>query len=377
MTLPLPCPELFSLESGVVYMDNASISPIPIAVELAAKQAVSSKARPWRRDRLRAQALVSELRERAAALVQARPQDIAVTCAASYGLAVARANLPVSPGERILVLEGDHTSQMLTWQAHAQACGAVVDQVARPRDGDWTRAITDHLANDDKRRIALASLCATFWIDGSRIDLPTVCPILKARGAHLVLDLTQSVGVLDADLPALQADFAVFPMYKWLLGPYSVAFLYVGPQWQGGEPLEQNSFNLAVDGGYAEGAARFDMGERDTFVGLPTSLAALELGAQWSRDAVRTHLSGLTGQIAAQLAAEGLECVPASNRSVHILGVGGLPDGVAARCREQGVTFTQRHGSVRISPHVFNTRDDADRCAQALLSAVRHIRCHS
>ena len=116
----LPCPELFSLANGVVYMDNASVAPIPRAVEQTSLRAVSSKSQPWLRDREAAHAVVGELRTRAAALLNAQPHDMAITCAASYGLATARANLPVHAGERILVLEGEHTSQMLTWQAHAQ-----------------------------------------------------------------------------------------------------------------------------------------------------------------------------------------------------------------------------------------------------------------
>lgn len=368
--MKLPCPELFSMEEGVVYMDNASMAPIPREVEHASLRAVSSKARPWRRDREASQALVSQLRMRAAALVQAQPHDMAVTCAASYGLAVASENLPVREGERILVLEDDHTSQMLTWHAKAQSTGAVLDEVRRPSDGDWTRAILAHLRLGDSRRIALASLCETFWIDGSRIDLPVVCAALKERNAGIVLDLTQSAGILDIDLPALQVDFAVFPMYKWLLGPYSLAFLYVASRWQHGAPLEQNGFNRVASGVYAPGAARFDMGERDTFVGIPTALAALDLGAGWSREAMRQHLARLTGRIASKLGAAGFSCLPESLRSPHILGVRGVPDGVATACRTRDIFFTQRHGSLRISPHIFNSMSDADRCADELIAAA-------
>jgi selenocysteine lyase/cysteine desulfurase len=276
---------------------------------------------------------------------------MAVTCAASYGLAVASANIPVPAGERILVLEDDHTSQALTWQAKAQSAGAVLDKVPRPADGDWTHAILSHLRLGSSRRIALASLCDTFWIDGSRIDLPVVCAALHALEANIVLDLTQSAGILDIDLKALHVDFAVFPLYKWLLGPYSLALLYVSPQWQNGIPLEQNSFNRDLSGNYSAGAARFDMGERDTFVGVPTALSALELSARWPRDGLRRHLLSLTRHMQTKLS-----------------------DGVAAACRSRNVFFTQRHGYVRISPHVFNSLADADRCANELINAAAATR---
>lgn len=373
--MTLPRPDLFALDPGVSYLDNASVAPIPGVVEQVSLRAVSSKAKPWLRDRAAAQALVGQLRERAAALVGAQPEDMAITCAASYGLAIARANLPVSAGERILVLEGDHSSQALTWHAHAQAVGAVIDTVRRPVDGDWTGAILEHLTRQDGRRIALASLCETFWIDGSRVDLSVVCPVLRSRGARIVLDLTQSVGVLDVDVRALHADFAVFPMYKWLLGPYSLAFLYVAPSWQNGVPLEQNSFNrVAPNGEYAEGAVRFDMGERDTFVGIPTALAALELASTWLRSDLRAHLRSLTSELATRLEDAGFQPLPRLNRSPHILGIRGVPHGVATVCRSAGVFFTQRHDSVRISPHAYNTSNDIERCASTLIHVSDVVR---
>ena len=49
-------------------------------------------------------------------------------------------------------------------------------------------------------------------------------------------------GVMPTDVAALDPDFLVFPTYKWVLGPYGRAFLYVAKRRQGeGVPLEQTS----------------------------------------------------------------------------------------------------------------------------------------
>lgn len=363
---PLPRPELFSLEKGVIYLDNAAVSPIPKDVENVSLHAVSSKAQPWRRDRELAHSIAFRLRELSSLLIGAQPQDMAIVNAVSYGIAVARENLPVRAGERILLLEGDHTSQVLTWTEHALRFDAVIDTVKRPSNGDWTGAILEHLSHSNGARIAIASFGETFWIDGSRVDLAVVCRALRERAAAVVLDLTQSVGMLDADVYALDADFAVFPMYKWLLGPYSMALLYVAPRWQEGLPLEQNSFNRDASGDFAPGAQRFDMGERDAFVSIPTAVAALELATSWSRAALRAHVAQLTGTMTSSLLDVGLTCIESRHRSPHILGVGGAPEGLAQACRSEGVFFTQRRGILRISPHIFNTLDDAQRCAAVI-----------
>jgi len=54
-----------------------------------------------------------------------------------------------------------------------------------------------------------------------------------------VIDATHGAGVMDIDVRRLDPDFLVFPTYKWVLGPYGRAFLYVARRWQDGVPLEQ------------------------------------------------------------------------------------------------------------------------------------------
>lgn len=360
---------LFALDGGVTYLDNASVSPTPIEVAHSASAAAMSKSMPWLRDRENAHAQAGHLRELAAQLIGANGSDMAITCSASYGLATARDNLPVLPGERILVLEDDHSSQILTWRTHAHAAGASLDVVQRPADDDWTTAILKHLDHPDSGKIAIASLSASFWLDGCYIDLVPVCRRLRELGAAVVLDLTQSVGVMDLDVKVLDPDFVVFPMYKWLLGPYSLAFLYAAPRRQGGTPLEENVFNRR-DGAYDLGALRYDMGERDVFVGIPTGVAALKLVSSWPRASIEARLRHLTNTLAAMLKDEGYTCVEQRLRSPHILGVKNVREGLAADCKPKGVYINQRHGGLRISPHVFNTEADLEVCASTL-SALR------
>ena len=188
-------------------------------------------------------------------------------------------------------------------------------------------------------------------------------------GAAIVLDLTQSAGVMELDVHALEPDFAVFPMYKWLLGPYSLAFLYAAPKWQHGIPLEENGFNRSDDG-YAIGALRYDMGERDVFVAIPTGVAALNIVTSWTRASIEGRLQYLTNTLADMLVATGYTCVEERFRSPHILGVKGVRDGLAADCKRKGLYINQRHDGLRISPHVFNTEADMEVCA-SILSELR------
>ena len=233
----IPCQRhLFDLPDDIAYLNCAYMSPILKHAAAIGADAVARKCRPWTispddffHDSERAREVFAEL-------LGARGDDIAVVPAASYGIAVAAANLPLAAGRRVLVLADQFPSNVYSWQALAEQTDGEVVTVARPADGDWSAAI---LARLDER-VAIAALPHCHWTDGGLIDLAAVAARCREVGSALVIDATQSLGALPFDLAAIRPDFLVCAGYKWLLGPYSVGYLYVAPRWQGGRPLEHN-----------------------------------------------------------------------------------------------------------------------------------------
>src|SRR5512138_1281951 len=129
----------------------------------------------------------------------------------------------------------------------------------------------------------------------------------KAKGSALLIDATHDVGIRHIDVKALDPDFLIFPTYKWVLGPYGRAFMYVAKRHQNGVPLEQTApARKAVsaedtvyfrDTAYQEGARRYDMGERDHFISMEMAAIGMEMMAGWGTAAVVEHLSTLTRRI--------------------------------------------------------------------------------
>jgi len=108
------------------------------------------------------------------------------------------------------------------------------------------------------------------------------------------------------------------------------------------------------------------MGEKDTFVSIPTAIASLRFLAGFDRDGLRSHLRRLTDRFAERVAQAGLRTPPRSHRSPHIIGVRSVAEDAHAACKREGVFVTQRGDEIRVAPHLFNTEDDVDRCAEAL-----------
>ena len=147
----------------------------------------------------------------------------------------------IARGTRVIVLENDHSSPVLEWQTRAEAEGFSVETVRQPDDGDWTSAVLESIERSGAPPVSLASISSVHWSDGGLIDVDKVGAALRQRGAAFLIDATQGAGVLAMDVKRLDPDFVIFPTYKWLLGPYGRAFLYVAKRHQGGIPLEQTA----------------------------------------------------------------------------------------------------------------------------------------
>jgi len=371
----LPCQRaLFDIPPDVCYLNAASYSPLPLQTLEAGRAAVGRKGRAWLIDNEFAQHQHERTRTAAAALINAAPEDVALISSVGYGVATAAKSFAVPAGARVLVLEDDHSSAVLEWISRAGEGAFTVETIGRRDDGDWTAAVLAAIERPRAAPIAIASISSVHWCDGGAVDLRRVAPALRACGAALLIDATHSVGVLDLDVQALDPDFVAFPTYKWLIGPYGRAFLYVARRHQGGVPLEQTSYGRRAgraeqevyftDTNYVGDARRFDMGERDHFISMEMAAIGMEMVARWGSQAIVERLAMLTGRLADGLRDGGVALPDARVRAPHILSLAfrdGMPPQLIARLAAENVYAAPRLGRLRISPHVYNDEADVDR----------------
>jgi selenocysteine lyase/cysteine desulfurase len=375
---------LFDIPREVCFLNAASWSPLPLKTLEAGRQAVARKGRPWLLDNEFAGKQYERTRKAAARLIGADPEDVALISSVGYGVATAAKVLAVPPGSRVLVLKDDHSSPVLEWMTRAEEGGFTVEAVQCAANGDWTEALLAAIARPGAAPIAVASISSVHWSDGGSVDLAQVAPAVRAKGAALLVDATHSVGVTDLDVRKLDPDFVVFPTYKWLLGPYGRAFLYVAKRHQGGIPLEQTSYGRRAvkaeqdvyfrDAGYVDGARRFDMGERDHFISMEMASIGMEMMAEWGSKAVVERLAMLTARLADGLRNEAVEVPETQVRAPHILSLGfrdGMPKDLVARLAGENVHVAPRLGRLRISPHVYNDEDDVDRFVEVFRRQLR------
>ena len=377
----IPCQRhLFDIPDDIAYLNCAYLSPLMHGVREAGVRGVDRKVQPWN---IHPEDFFDEA-DRArilfAQLIGATGDDSAIVPAASYGAAVAAANIELPAGSRVIVIAEQHASNVLAWRELAARRDAELHTVPRPEDEDWTRAL---LAAIDERA-SLVALPPCHWTDGGIVDVAAIGARCREVGAAYFLDLTQAAGVMPFDVAEVQPDFAVAATYKWLLGPYTLGFLYVAPHRQDGQPIEQTMFQRELGerfGGpvvypqeFRAGARRFDMGERANFALMPMAMAAVEQILDWGIGEIATTLAARNRTIAERAAGLGFSYIPHHLRAGHFLGLRaahGLPEGLIEGLAAANVMVSVRGGtSLRITPHLWNNDADVERLFEALAATL-------
>ncbi len=354
---------LFALPSDMLYVDSAAHGAPLKSVRLAAQAALQDSTTSWlggadwRDD-------VERVRALAAQLFDQDPDAIAMVPSAAYGLSTAARNVPLQATQSVLVLEGQFPSNLLPWRKRCAEVGASLVFATRHAGQDWTSAVLDAL--DAHPGVAVLALPQAHWHDGSLLDLARISDQAHARGASLVLDLSQSLGAMPVELDAWRPDFIVSVGYKWLLGGYGLAWLWAAPRWrEHGQPLEHGWMANDHDALWKArnrgkvaplaGARRYDADGVCDAMRLAMAEAALRQVLDWGVTDIAAHLQLRTRALDDALDRHGLGNHGTDSHAPHILGIRLPPertDAVSRALIDAGIIVTLRNNCVRIAPHL-------------------------
>lgn len=365
--------DFFELDPNVTYLNCASMSPLLKSGREAGLAALQSRAKPW--------AMTSAdwfddsevLRDLVARVFQTHADHVAFAPSASYGMATVAKNVQFKKGQSIVILERQFPSNVYAWINLAERQGLNLVQVARQNG----MSLTEVLLQAIQPGTALVSIPNCHWMDGAYIDLPRISRQAKAVGAMLVLDLSQSLGVLPIDIEAVDPDFAVAAGYKWMLGPYGLGYMYIAPRWQHvWEPLEyswlprEKSEDFSSLNSYTRlfktGARKFDAGEYLMLSIRPMSLAGVKQVVDWGTDYIQNTIRQLSDVLKQYNRSQGLD-MPES--VAHIVGIPfgkRDPQKVREALSKNNISVSYRDAYIRVSPHLYNTPGDI----QALIDCL-------
>ena len=215
----------------MIYLDNAATTLIkPASVGMAVSAAMRSLATPGRGGHapaMRAAETVYACREEAAALFHlADPERVVFTLNATHALNLAIRSL-AKPGDPVVISGYEHNA--VTRPLHA--LGAKL-RVAGAGPFDRQRILTDFERLLPGAKLAVCTHVSNVF--GYTLPVYELAELCREKGVPLIVDASQSAGVLELDMERLGAAFLAMPGHKSLFGPQGTGLLLCAAE---GEPL--------------------------------------------------------------------------------------------------------------------------------------------
>ena len=374
-TLPSRVRNRFPIFERLVYINSCSQGALSDAVRDSYRQYLrdwDEKGAPWEYwvDRTEA------ARAAFAGLVNADPDEIAVTTSLSAGVASLASGLRYASRSKVVLTDLDFPTIGQIWHAQ-EARGARVVHVSVGSGGTMPLEHFDAVIDEDT---ALVSIPHVSYRTGAMTDVDGVVELAHERGALVLLDAYQTAGSVPLDVKELDVDFLGAGVLKYLLASAGLAFFYCRRElfekaWPTatGWFADEDIFAMDVhDYSPSPTARRFQSGT-PPIPSIYAGIAGIELMQEIGIAETREHVQRLNDRLIAGVDELGGALATPRDRDEH----GALicirstdVNALVAALDRRGIVTSERDGNLRVSAHAYNTEEDVD----AVLDALRENR---
>lgn len=384
----------------LVYFDNAATSQRPDCVlelqKTMTEAACANVHRAVHRLAMDATELYQQGRQAAADFIGAPADEVIFTSGTTAAI-----NLVAScytrrflrKGDRILITEAEHHSNLVPWQLACEIYGTELLVAPAGEDGRLDMDAFRKLLEDGVKMVAVAHMTNVLGVEN---PLAEIIAAAHAAGAVVLVDGAQGIVHSRVDVRILDCDFYAFSGHK-IYAPTGIGILYgkrslleeMPPYMGGGDMVDRVSFEKTT---YGSLPLKFEAGTQN--IAAAACLApALKLAAEVRDDAaLQASMEATDRMLAEQLATiEGLHCPSLANPlrkgifsftidGVHPTDAAEIMDklGVAVRtgfmCAEPLVRKYSEHGMMRASLMPYNTPQEVGIFMEALRRAIKMLR---
>ncbi|WP_289060120.1 cysteine desulfurase [uncultured Zobellia sp.] len=289
-------------------------------------------------------------------------------------------------GDEILVSAMEHHSNIVPWQMLAERTGAVLKVIPMNLDGELRMDVFEELLSSKTKLVFCNHISNAL---GTINPIEEIIEKAHAVGAAVLIDGAQAAPHVKADMQKLDVDFYTVSAHK-MCGPTGVGVLYGKEEWLnklppyqgGGEMIAEVTFEKTT---YADLPHKFEAGTPNICGGIAFG-AALDYMNAIGFEAIAQYEHELLGYATQELLKiEGLKIYgTAKNKTsvisfniegLHPYDIGSILDklGVAVRtghhCAQPIMDFYGIPGTVRASFSFYNTMDEVDALAKAVIRA--------
>ena len=364
--LPVSIRDRFPILEHAVYTNSCSQGALSNDVRAAYEQYMTDwddRGAPWELWVEQAEGA----RARFARLLNATPDEIAVTTSVSAGVSSLLSGLRHAEGRNKIVIS-DFEFPTIGQITHAQELlGSKVDHVAAAPDATIP---LERLAEAIDDETGLVAITLVSFRNGSKTDVKEVIRLAHEVGALVLVDSFQGVGAIPIDVQDLNADFVTGGVLKYLLGSSGLAFLYcradllpqITPTVTGWF-ADEDIFKMDIyDYSPSATARKFESGT-PPIPNIYAGNAGMDLMHEIGIAATERHVGRLTAQLIDGLDRIGAKMVTPrdpTKRGPMVAVATTDEQAMVAALKEDGILPSARDGNIRLSFHCYNSEEDIE-----------------
>ena len=379
---------------GPVYLDSACMSLVPRTVLAAMEQYYTEfpgcAGRSLHRFAEEVGRRYEAARERFSTFLGADdPRGVVFLRNATEAINLVGQGLPWRRGDRVLISDQEHNSNLVVWHRLATERGIRIEVVPLPDDGGFDAESFERAL---ARGVKLVSLFHTSNVDGRTLPVAEIVERAHDRGARVLLDGCQAAPHRRIDLRRLGADFYAISAHK-MLGPTGTGVLASTPEalaelrplLVGGETVEWTTVKAHA---LRPPPYRFEAGLQN-YAGVLGAAAGIDYLARAGLETVEEVQRSANARVTEALVDEPRVHLlgppaPRDRPSIFAFALDGIDPNDAAVFLDEGHRVMVRSGmhcahsfyarrgltgNVRASFYLYNTEADAD----ALVEGVREL----
>lgn len=233
----------FKLDDSLIYLNHAAVSPWPVRTADAVKAFADENASLGSKNYFEWIKQEDSLREQLRKLVNAASTDeIALLKSTSEALSVVAYGLPWQSGDNVIITAEEFPSNRIVWES-LKSQGVETRPAALSIDQPPEQAIIACM--DENTR--LLSVSSVQFGTGLKLDLEVLGKACNERNILFCVDAIQSLGAMEFDVQACQADFVMADAHKWMMGPEAVALFYCRSEIKEQLQLRQYGWHMRED----------------------------------------------------------------------------------------------------------------------------------
>jgi len=314
-----------------------------------------------------------------AGLVNADPSEIAVVPSTMGGENLICAALGLGRDAGV-VTDGFHYDASLAMYGEMKLRGVPVG-VVTPRNNRIDLHDLDALIQKNTRLVAVSLVASP---NGHEHDLKAVCDIAHAKGALVYADVVQAAGAIPIDVKQSGVDFACCGTYKWLMGEFGVAFLYVRPDrldqlhqvqigWRSIKDEVRHVLPFDPPGPAigdwklgTDTASRFEVGTPD-WLALGAAVSTIAYIRGIGVDTIQRYRQPMIDRLQTEMPKLGfMPITPNSRGPIVAYAYKGASAKFGPSLKKAQITVTLYDHVMRISPSVYNDMEDIERLLAVL-----------